>query len=157
MYRGEALAVSEYGTGITSNPSMLVNLGSTSAASVFQASPRPGVTGVLPMANLPSQVSSWQSVWVAPIGIHPTGQGTPIGFFRRGGFGFVIMNGCKLGRFTTRQTICAIPSGYGNACSSYSAPTGGHLMIEGGYLKADPELLSDPTWGRYLSLAYPIG
>lgn len=156
IYRGESIAVSEYGTGITSNPSMLVNLGSSSAASVFQTSPRPGVTGTLPMGNLPSQVSSWQGVWVAPISIHPTGQGTPIGFFRRGGFGFVILNGCKLGRFTTRQTICAIPTGYGNACSSYSAPTGGHLMIEGGYLKADPELLGDPTWGRYLSLAYPI-
>lgn len=155
-WSGGTIPVGKGGTGITSNPSMLVNLGSSSAASVFQASPRPGVTGTLPLANLPSQVSSWQSVWVAPISIHPTGQGTPIGFFRRGGFGFVIMNGCKLGRFTTRQTICAIPSGYGNACSSYSAPTGGHLMIEGGYLKADPELLSDPTWERYLSLAYPI-
>ena len=45
------LSVARGGTGITSNPSMLVNLGSTSAASVFTASPRPGVTGVLPMAN----------------------------------------------------------------------------------------------------------
>ena len=34
-----------------SNPSMLVNLGSTSAASVFAASPRPGITGVLGTAN----------------------------------------------------------------------------------------------------------
>ena len=39
------------GTGITSNPSMLVNLGSTTAASVFAASPRPGVTGTLPLGN----------------------------------------------------------------------------------------------------------
>ena len=39
------------GTGITSNPSMLINLASTSAASVFTASPRPGVTGTLPIAR----------------------------------------------------------------------------------------------------------
>lgn len=39
------------GTGITSNPSMLVNLGSTSAASVFASSPRPGITGTLPVGN----------------------------------------------------------------------------------------------------------
>lgn len=39
------------GTGITSNPSMLVNLASTSVSDVFATSPRPGVTGVLPIAN----------------------------------------------------------------------------------------------------------
>lgn len=45
------LAVARGGTGVTSNPSMLTNLGSTTAASVFAASPRPGVTGTLPIAN----------------------------------------------------------------------------------------------------------
>ena len=45
------LAVTRGGTGVTANPSMLVNLASTSAASVFAAGPRPGVTGVLPIAN----------------------------------------------------------------------------------------------------------
>ena len=45
------LAVACGGTGITSNPSMLVNLGSTSAASVFAASPRPGITGTLAIAH----------------------------------------------------------------------------------------------------------
>lgn len=45
------LAVGRGGTGVTSNPSMLTNLGSTTAASVFAASPRPGVTGTLPVAN----------------------------------------------------------------------------------------------------------
>lgn len=39
------------GTGITSNPSMLVNLASTSATSVFATSPKPGVTGTLGVAN----------------------------------------------------------------------------------------------------------
>lgn len=45
------LPVARGGTGVTSNPSMLVNLASTSAASVFATSPRPGVTGILPVAN----------------------------------------------------------------------------------------------------------
>ena len=45
------LAVARGGTGVTSNPSMLTNLGSTTAASVFAASPRPGITGTLPVAN----------------------------------------------------------------------------------------------------------
>lgn len=45
------LAVARGGTGVTSNPSMLVNLATTSADTVFEASPRPGVTGELPIAN----------------------------------------------------------------------------------------------------------
>jgi len=45
------LSVARGGTGVTANPSMLINLGSTTAASVFAASPRPGVTGTLPIAN----------------------------------------------------------------------------------------------------------
>ena len=45
------LAVSRGGTGITSNPSLLVNLGSTSAASVFATSPRPGITGTLAVSH----------------------------------------------------------------------------------------------------------
>lgn len=39
------------GTGMTSSPSMLVNLDSTTADDVLKASPRPGVTGTLPVAN----------------------------------------------------------------------------------------------------------
>lgn len=45
------LPVARGGTGVTSNPSMLVNLGSTSAVSVFATSPRPGITGTLSIAN----------------------------------------------------------------------------------------------------------
>ena len=45
------LAVARGGTGITANPSMLVNLGSTSAASVFATSPRPGITGTLAVSH----------------------------------------------------------------------------------------------------------
>ena len=52
------LTVAEGGTGITSNPSMLTNLASTTAANVFQASPRPGVTGILGIANGGTGLSS---------------------------------------------------------------------------------------------------
>ena len=45
------LAIANGGTGLTSSPSLLVNLGSTSAANVMAASPRPGVTGTLPVGN----------------------------------------------------------------------------------------------------------
>ena len=45
------MAVARGGTGLTSSPSLLVNLGTTSAANVLAASPRPGVTGTLPIAN----------------------------------------------------------------------------------------------------------
>lgn len=45
------ITVAQGGTGLTSNPSMLVNLGTTSAASIFASSPRPGVTGTLKVGN----------------------------------------------------------------------------------------------------------
>lgn len=45
------LGASNGGTGLTSSPSMLTNLGSTSAADVLAASPRPGVTGTLGLGN----------------------------------------------------------------------------------------------------------
>lgn len=45
------LSVDHGGTGLDASPSMLVNLGSTTAAGVLQEAPRPGVTGILPVAN----------------------------------------------------------------------------------------------------------
>ena len=45
------LPVARGGTGLTASPSMLTNLGSTVAANVLAASPRPGVTGTLGVAN----------------------------------------------------------------------------------------------------------
>lgn len=45
------LPIANGGTGLTSAPSMLVNLASTTATSPLQASPRPGVTGTLPIAH----------------------------------------------------------------------------------------------------------
>ena len=48
---GSPLPAANGGTGLTASPSMLTNLASSSAANVLQASPRPGVTGVLPLGN----------------------------------------------------------------------------------------------------------
>jgi len=45
-------------SSLTASPSMLVNLASTSAANVMQSAPRPGVTGVLPLANGGTGVNS---------------------------------------------------------------------------------------------------
>jgi hypothetical protein len=45
------LPVSHGGTGLTDNPSILVNLESGSATDVLASSPRPGVTGTLPVSH----------------------------------------------------------------------------------------------------------
>jgi len=45
------LSLARGGTSITTNPSMRVNLASEAAADLFATSPRPGVTGVLPVKN----------------------------------------------------------------------------------------------------------
>lgn len=45
------LPVTRGGTGLTASPSMLINLGSTTAANVFAASPRPGITGTLDISH----------------------------------------------------------------------------------------------------------
>lgn len=45
------LPIASGGTGLTSSPSMLTNLATTSAADILQEEPRPGVTGTLPIAN----------------------------------------------------------------------------------------------------------
>lgn len=50
--------VASGGTGITSNPSLQVNLASGSAASVFASAPRPGVTGILPVSHGGTGVNS---------------------------------------------------------------------------------------------------
>ncbi len=47
----DIVSVAGGGTGLTSSPSMLIDLGSKSTANVLQASPRPGVTGILPVAK----------------------------------------------------------------------------------------------------------
>lgn len=58
------LPVAQGGTGLTSNPSMLVNLGSTSAASVLASAPRPGITGTLAVGHGGTGVTSNPSMLV---------------------------------------------------------------------------------------------
>jgi hypothetical protein len=53
------LPIANGGTGLSASPSMLVNLGSTTAASILTASPRPGVTGTLGVANGGTGKTSW--------------------------------------------------------------------------------------------------
>lgn len=64
------------GTGLTSSPSMLINLDSTSAANVFQASPRPGVTGALPVANGGTGATSVAAAVKALLGSSAIGSST---------------------------------------------------------------------------------
>ena len=52
------LPVANGGTGLNNSPSILVNLGSTSATSVLSSSPRPGVTGILGVQNGGTGVTS---------------------------------------------------------------------------------------------------
>lgn len=77
-----ALPVANGGTGITSSPSMLTNLGSTSAANVFAGSPRPGITGTLSIAHggtgqtgstnftltKASTASTWETIYAKQFG-----------------------------------------------------------------------------------------
>ena len=68
------LPLTRGGTGITVNPSMLVNLGSTTAVSVFAASPRPGITGTLPITNGGTGATSASAARTA-LGITPANIG----------------------------------------------------------------------------------
>lgn len=45
------LEIANGGTGMTTNPSMLIDLASDKATNVFAAAPRPGVTGTLPVKH----------------------------------------------------------------------------------------------------------
>lgn len=68
--------VSKGGTGLTASPSLLVNLASTAAANVLAASPRPGVTGTLPVGNLPTVTvakgGTGKASWTANRLIYPS-------------------------------------------------------------------------------------
>ena len=59
FYSTLVLPVAKGGTGLSSAPSMLTDLASTTADSPLQASPRPGVTGTLPVANGGTGKGSW--------------------------------------------------------------------------------------------------
>lgn len=131
-WAGNTIPVGKGGSGITSNPSMLVNLASTSAASVFQASPRPGVTGTLPLSRgglgattaaggrstlglTGSATAPYDSgcIEVAKYSSYYTGTDGNIYAKRSGGVCTVSVEGvtCKnVG--TSRITIAVLPEGY---------------------------------------------
>lgn len=149
VYRGEALAVSEYGTGITSNPSMLVNLGSTSAASVFQASPRPGVTGTLGVGNGGTGVTSYSALANAIGWGNDTGwvafflNGTDTGYVRKighvvtvivyfgGGSDYITTAGKLIATLGTAyrptRTICSAGSTMENNCGQIQVESNGKV------------------------------
>lgn len=56
------------GTGVTANPSMLVNLASTTTANIFAASPRPGVTGTLPTSHGGLGSTAYSSEYIKGVG-----------------------------------------------------------------------------------------
>ena len=72
------LAIGNGGTGLTSNPSMLTNLGSTTAANVLQASPRPGITGTLGAANGGTGQTSLINAANSLLNALSTGSSTPV-------------------------------------------------------------------------------
>lgn len=61
VWNGTTIAVAYGGTGMTTNPSMLVNLGSTTADTVFKTSPRPGITGTLSVDHGGTGVTTFTS------------------------------------------------------------------------------------------------
>lgn len=89
------LTVARGGTGISSNPSLLVDLGSTTATNVFTASPRPGITGTLPVSHggtgATSAASARSSLGITPANIgaassehsHENASTTSSGFLRQ--------------------------------------------------------------------------
>lgn len=59
------LPVAQGGTGLTSSPSILINLASTTAADVLSASPRPGITGTLGIGNGGTGATTADAAWTA--------------------------------------------------------------------------------------------
>ena len=111
------LAIARGGTGLTASPSMLVNLASTTAANILAASPRPGVTGVLPVANGGTgsstknfvDLSSAQTIagtkTFAPIVISPENSENEGGSIELIGSGSYASTRCFIDRFQNKWRI----------------------------------------------------
>ena len=168
-WAGNTIPVGKGGSGITSNPSMLVNLGSTSATSVFQTSPRPGVTGILPLSNggLGSNTAAggrstlgltYEGVYGAVTCANASSyytDGKNLSVCRRGTCAIINMNGLTIhgGMTNNRTTVATVPSGYRPAASCYVWP----ILIEtGGAVKIDFDGYSgDKTF--WDTITYPVG
>ena len=77
-WNGTTIAIANGGTGLTSSPSMLTNLASTTAANILQASPRPGVTGTLGVGNGGTGQTSAKNAANAFLNALDTGSSTPV-------------------------------------------------------------------------------
>lgn len=168
-WAGNVIPVGKGGTGITSNPSMLVNLGSTSADSVFKASPRPGVTGTLPLSHGGLGATSaaggrstlgltYEGVYGAVACANASSyytDGKNLSVCRRGTCAIINMNGLTIhgGMTNNRTTVATVPSGYRPAASCYVWP----ILIEtGGAVKIDFDGYSgDQTFWN--TITYPVG
>lgn len=168
-WAGNTIPVGKGGSGITSNPSLLINLASTSAASVFQASPRPGVTGTLPLSHGGLGATSaaggrstlgltYEGVYGAVTCANASSyytDGKNLSVCRRGTCAIINMNGLTIhgGMTNNRTTVATVPSGYRPAASCYVWPV---LIETGGAVKIDFDGYSgDKTF--WDTITYPVG
>ena len=164
-WSGGTIPVGKGGSGITSNPSMLVNLASTSADSVFKASPRPGVTGTLPLSRggLGATTAAggrstlgltkegiYSEEWVAPLSYisYPEDK---IQFVRRGTSVTCTLAGVRMRGFSSRQNLVAIPTSYRPYNFIYE---NGFIIESNGYITVDPSGWSGVT--QYRSLTWSV-
>lgn len=70
------LPTSKGGSGLTTAPSLLVNLSSTTATSIFTASPRPGITGTLAVSHGGTGATTATAARKALGALHLAGSGT---------------------------------------------------------------------------------
>jgi hypothetical protein len=146
---GTQLGISNGGTGLTSSPSMLVNLGSTSAASVLQATPRPGITGTLGASHGGTGQTSLQAARNA-MGLGNTtgalpiangGTGATTAAAARANLGAAARSWTSLGSTTGTKAITFDLSSYYEVCvvARYSTSYLGSIVLPKGALHATTE------------------
>ena len=114
------LSVSRGGTGLSDNPSVLVNLGSTNASDIFAVAPRPGVTGILSTNNGGTGQSALSSVTV--------GKATNLETSR-------IIDGVSFNGSgnVNHYAVCSTPAATVEkivSCSGFSLSTGARITIK---------------------------
>lgn len=148
------LPVENGGSGLSSSPSILVNLSSQNATDVFKGTPRPGVTGILPIGRGGTGVGSVRA-------------STVINDLIEAGSGFTIssINYCYWGRVATvnlafkkstagsatTYTIGTLKSGYR---PRYSSPgnfgwDGNAVIGLDGAIKVNSALSANTTYHVY--------
>lgn len=104
-------SISSGGTSLSTNPSMLINLASENVDDVFKISPRPGITGVLPLNH--GGTGGTDSGWLT---LTNSSVFTGTIYYRRVGvFLFVQANGIKLVNSLSslnNVTLATLPDGF---------------------------------------------